>query len=68
MARQLYFDSKDAAVAFAEKNGLEYEVQEHNERSLARPKLYQGYGDNYSFKKKGLPQGGLRSEQQRSKK
>ena len=44
------------------KHGWEYEVEEPNQRSRARPKRYVGYGDNYSVKRKGLPVGGLRSE------
>lgn len=45
VARQLYFGSKEEAVAFAEKNGWSYEVQEYHEASKARPKRYVGYGD-----------------------
>ncbi|KAL4855981.1 NADH dehydrogenase [ubiquinone] iron-sulfur protein 4 [Chlorella vulgaris] len=64
VARQLYFGSKEEAIAFAEKNGWSYEVQEYHEASKARPKRYVGYGDNFSVKRKGIPAGGLRSEQQ----
>eukprot|EP00887_Chlorella_sp_A99_P003626 scaffold7.g3626.t1 len=52
----------EAAIAFAEKNGWSFEVEEPHLRSRARPRRYLGYGDNFSVKRKGLPQGGLRSE------
>lgn len=60
--RPLYFDSKEAAVAFAEKNGWGYEIEDPNPRTHIRPKRFIGYGDNFSVKRKGLPSGGLRSE------
>jgi NADH dehydrogenase (ubiquinone) Fe-S protein 4 len=60
--RQLYFDSKEAAVAFAEKNGWKYDVEDVVPRDNSRPKRFIGYGDNYSVKRKGVPKGGLRSE------
>ena len=66
MSRALYFDSKEAAVAHAEKAGWEYEVVEHAPAVRGvegRPKRFIGYGDNYSFKRSGIPVGGLRSEQ-----
>ncbi|KDD76480.1 hypothetical protein H632_c211p1 [Helicosporidium sp. ATCC 50920] len=62
-ARYLHFPSRESAVAFAEKNNWPYEVEEPNPVSTARPLRYQGYGDNFSVKRKGLPVGGLRSEQ-----
>lgn len=62
MARQLYFDSKEAAIAFAERHRMEWEVQAQTARAPGRPKRYQGYGDNFTFKRKGYPVGGLRSE------
>ncbi|EFN57098.1 hypothetical protein CHLNCDRAFT_143905 [Chlorella variabilis] len=68
VGRQLYFPSKDDAIAYAEKNGWSYEVQEYHNPNKARPKRYIGYGDNFSVKRKGLPTGGLRSEQQGGKK
>ena len=36
----------------AEKNGWSYEVQEPHLRKRQRPKRYQGYGDNFSVKRK----------------
>jgi hypothetical protein len=66
MSRALYFESKEAAVAHAEKAGWEYEVIEHAPAVRGvegRPKRFVGYGDNYSFKRGGVPTGGLRSEQ-----
>jgi len=41
----LRFDSKEEAVAFAEKQGLTYQVQEPHVRRI-RPK---NYSDNFSF-------------------
>ena len=42
---RLKFDSKDEAVAFAEKNGLSFHVQEPNYRRI-RPKKY---AENFAF-------------------
>lgn len=63
VARQLYFPSKEDAIAFAEKQGWDYEVAEYHNPTTQRPKRFVGYGDNFSVKRKGLPAGGLRSEQ-----
>ncbi len=41
----LKFDSKEQAIAFAEKRGIPYEVEEPHERTLAR----RAYSDNYAF-------------------
>ncbi|PSC73174.1 NADH dehydrogenase [ubiquinone] iron-sulfur mitochondrial [Micractinium conductrix] len=68
VGRQLYFSSKEEAVTYAEKNGWEYEIEEYHNANKARPKRYIGYGDNFSVKRKGLPTGGLRSEQQGGRK
>lgn len=65
VARQLYFPTKEDAIAFAEKNGWSYEVEEYHKPNNQRPKRFQGYGDNFSVKRKGLPTGGLRSEQKK---
>ena len=42
---RMKFDSKDEAVAFAEKNGLSFHVQEPNDRRI-RPKKY---AENFAF-------------------
>ena len=42
---RLKFDSKDEAVAFAEKNGLSFHVQEPNDQRI-RPK---NYAENFAF-------------------
>ena len=42
---RLKFDSRDAAVGYAEKNGLAYEVELPRERRF-RPKAY---ADNFKF-------------------
>ena len=42
------FSSKDLAVAYAEKNSIEYRVKEPK-KSKIKPKLY---SDNFSYDKK----------------
>lgn len=64
----LTFQTKEAAVAFAEKKGWQVEVAEPNYRAKQRPRRYPGYGDNFSTKRKGLPVGGLKSEHQGKRK
>lgn len=64
VSRQLYFPTKEEAIAFAEKNGWDYQVQEYKTPIKTRPKRYIGYGDNFSVKRKGIPTGGLRGEHQ----
>ncbi|MBN2752700.1 MAG: ETC complex I subunit [Rhodospirillaceae bacterium] len=44
---KLKFDSRDAAVAFAEKKGLDYTVEEPKTRRLV-PK---NYSDNFAYSK-----------------
>ncbi|MCP5372753.1 MAG: ETC complex I subunit [Hyphomicrobiales bacterium] len=44
---RMKFDSKDDAVAFAEKNGFEYRVVEPKQRRI-RPK---NYADNFSYER-----------------
>lgn len=51
----LTFDTKDAAIAFCKKYGWAYEVVEPNENSKTRPQRFQGYADNFSVKRGGLP-------------
>ena len=43
----LYFDTKDEAIAFAEKNGWTYEVDEPTERRIV-PK---SYAANFAYKR-----------------
>ena len=64
MTRQLTFFTKDAAVAYCEKNGIAYEVEEAVVVNKKRPKRFQGYGANFDVKrlKGGTPIGGLKSE------
>lgn len=59
----MYFDSKEAAIEFAKRNGWKYEVEDYVAKDRSRPKRFQGYGDNYSVKRGGVPEGGLRSLQ-----
>jgi NADH dehydrogenase (ubiquinone) Fe-S protein 4 len=47
-AMEISFTNKEDAIAFCEKNGWEYHVEEKHERKL-RPK---SYGDNFSWNKK----------------
>ncbi|KIY95819.1 NADH dehydrogenase (ubiquinone) Fe-Sprotein 4 [Monoraphidium neglectum] len=51
----LFFFTKEQAVAYAEKAGWEVEVVEPNLRRKDRQKRYNSYGDNYTVKRKGLP-------------
>ena len=46
---RLWFDSKDEAVAYAQKHGLMYSVEEPQERKL-RPKAY---ADNFASNRIG---------------
>jgi len=64
VSRQMYFPSKEAAVAFAEKNSLDYEIEEPAIVPRHRPKRYPGYGANFDHNRLpgGKPIGGLRSE------
>eukprot|EP00891_Asterochloris_glomerata_P006193 jgi/Astpho2/6193/Aster-x1353 len=59
----LEFGSREAAIAFADKHGWEYEVREPTMKRTDRTKRFAGYGDNYSVKRAGYPIGGLPSEQ-----
>ncbi|MCB2102984.1 MAG: ETC complex I subunit [Rhodobacterales bacterium] len=47
MRRQvrMSFDSREAAIAFAERNGLEYEVEEPRARKVK----IKNYADNFSY-------------------
>ena len=47
---RLFFDSKDEAIAFAEREGYMYTVEEQRERKV-RPKAY---ADNFRYKRIGL--------------
>ena len=44
---KLWFDTKEEAVGFAVRKGLDYKVEKPNERVI-RPK---SYADNFSFKR-----------------
>ncbi|MBX3456693.1 ETC complex I subunit [Ferrovibrio sp.] len=41
----LKFDTKEAAISYAERKGIPYDVEEPHERKLAR----RAYADNYAF-------------------
>lgn len=48
---KMTFDSKDAAVAYAEKNGIAYQVQEAKTRAhVVKPG---GYGGNFAHNRRG---------------
>lgn len=51
----LRFYTKEEALAFCAKHGWEAEVEEPNPRDPKRPKRFLAYGDNYSIKRKGVP-------------
>ena len=62
----LTFYTKEEAVAFAQKYGWEIEVIENQSSRRQgsvhyRNPRYGSYGDNFTVKRKGLPEGGLRS-------
>lgn len=69
VSRQLYFKTKEAAIAFVEKSGLTYEVVHPAEVPKYRPRRFPGYGSNFDVNRLqgGKPEGGLRSEQQGKK-
>eukprot|EP00213_Chloropicon_mariensis_P005391 CAMPEP_0197483554 /NCGR_PEP_ID=MMETSP1309-20131121/56947_1 /TAXON_ID=464262 /ORGANISM="Genus nov. species nov., Strain RCC998" /LENGTH=179 /DNA_ID=CAMNT_0043026163 /DNA_START=433 /DNA_END=972 /DNA_ORIENTATION=- len=56
------FDSKEAAMRFADKNGWSYTVREPQLSPRIRTKRFNEYGDNFSTKRAGVPIGGLISE------
>lgn len=48
---RLKFDSRDEAVAYAEKHGLAYQIAEPHKRAQnIRPG---GYGDNFAYSRRG---------------
>lgn len=56
------FDTAEAARAFCEKHGWRYTVRESLPSARQRPARFFQYGDNFSVKRKGYPEGGLVSE------
>lgn len=56
------FDSREAAAAFCDKHGWTYVVKEGFPSARLRPARFNQYGDNFSVKRKGIPDGGLVSE------
>jgi NADH dehydrogenase (ubiquinone) Fe-S protein 4 len=64
VTRQLQFYTKEEAIAYCEKNGIEYVVEEATPVKKTRPKRFQAYGNNFEVKRLpgGTPIGGLRSE------
>lgn len=57
------FDTMEEAVGYCQRYGLKYSVKQAPPKTLGRPARFLQYGDNYSFKRKGYPEGGLRSLQ-----
>ena len=51
----LFFYTKEEAIRFCEKHGWEYAVDAPPARIIARQKRINSYGDNFSTKRKGLP-------------
>jgi len=47
---KLTFDSQDAAIAYAKKRGIAYQVSEPKKRTHIRRKF--GYGDNFAHDRK----------------
>lgn len=46
---RLYFPTSDAAVAYAKKHKIPYEIEQPNESDFVK----KAYADNFSFKKTG---------------
>lgn len=49
------FNTAEEAAAFAERQGWEYTIEHPNQRRTTRQRRYAGYGDNFSTKRKGVP-------------
>ena len=49
MRSHLQFNTKEEAIAFAEKNGWPYDVREPHMRRKERQKRFAGYGDNFRY-------------------
>lgn len=69
MASGLTFKTKEDAAAFCDRHGWAYEFAEPNPQRKNETVHYRNprrftYGDNFSVKNKGIPIGGLVSEQQ----
>lgn len=58
----LSFDTPEAAAAFCDSHGWTYTIRPPAVATDARPKRYQQYGDNFSVRRYGIPEGGLVSE------
>ncbi len=58
----LSFDTPGAAAAFCDAHGWSYTIRQPAVASTARPRQYQQYGDNFSVRRYGIPEGGLVSE------
>eukprot|EP00210_Caulerpa_lentillifera_P005986 g5721.t1 len=52
---KVQFYTKEQAIGFCERQGFKYEVIDYNERTRERTKRFQGYGDNFSTKRAGMP-------------
>jgi len=57
----LNFHTQAEAEAFCQRHGWKYEISPPKEQSETRPRRFIGYGDNFSVKRHGYPEGGLRS-------
>ncbi|KAG1668954.1 hypothetical protein FOA52_000998 [Chlamydomonas sp. UWO 241] len=51
----LFFYTKEEAMAFCEKHGWEFTVDMPAEKSNLRQKRFNAYGDNFSTRRKGIP-------------
>ncbi|KAG2453781.1 hypothetical protein HYH02_001990 [Chlamydomonas schloesseri] len=54
-AVSMQFYSAQEAVAFCERQGWQYEIQEPNVPRDTRSRRYAAYGDNFSIKRHGIP-------------
>eukprot|EP00775_Hariotina_reticulata_P005973 gene5973-6212_t len=51
----LLFPTQEEAIAFCKKYGWEYTVEQPKQRRTTRQKRFNGYGDNFSIKRAGVP-------------
>jgi NADH dehydrogenase (ubiquinone) Fe-S protein 4 len=51
----LAFHTKEDAISFAKKHGWQFEVDEPHERKTKRTVYNNAYSDNFSTKRKGVP-------------
>jgi NADH dehydrogenase (ubiquinone) Fe-S protein 4 len=55
--RKMTFKTAEDAAEFLKKQGIPFEIEEKPENwdSTVRPNSFAGYGDNFSTRRKGIP-------------